>query len=74
MNLNLLYMIPLAFGNDVIPALILFVFIGKRGYYCDREYVYDMIGTRSTLEDLVNAADDAAEISYGLQLRASRTC
>jgi hypothetical protein len=59
------------FINQHLPedALVLFVFIGNRGYYCDRDYLYDMQGMRSTIEDLVNTEADSAGVRDGLRER-----
>lgn len=61
----------MSFINENLPqdARVLFVFIGNRGYYCDREYVYDMRGIRSTFENLVNAAAGATEVRRELHFR-----
>jgi 4-amino-4-deoxy-L-arabinose transferase-like glycosyltransferase len=59
------------FMNENLPedARVLFLFIGNRGYYCDREYIYDMQGARSTFEELVNRSMNASEVSRELGLR-----
>ena len=40
------------FINKKLPgtAKILFIFMGNRGYYCDRRYVFDMVWNKSTME------------------------
>ena len=48
-------------------AKILFIDMGKRGYYCDRDYVLDMRNNRSTLYQLVKSADRPRNV--GLDLR-----
>ena len=50
--------------NENVPedARILFIYIGNRGYYCDREYVFDMIFNRSTLGQLVKDSNDPESI------------
>ena len=55
--------------NDNLPsdARILFIFLGKRGYYCDRTYVLDMIRNRSTLRQLVKASEKPEEILLGFR-------
>jgi hypothetical protein len=55
--------------NDNLPSesLILFIFLGNRGYYCDRNYVFDMIHNRSTLHQLVIRSDDPEKILLGLK-------
>ncbi len=46
--------------NENLPmdSKILFIFIGNRGYYCDREYIFDMIRNRSTLRWLMKTSDN----------------
>jgi hypothetical protein len=46
---------------------ILFLFMGKRGYYCDREYVLDMVSNRSLLRQLVKRSSKPKEILQGLK-------
>jgi 4-amino-4-deoxy-L-arabinose transferase-like glycosyltransferase len=46
---------------------ILFLFIGKRGYYCDREYVLDAVSNRSLLRQLVKRSREPGEILEGLR-------
>jgi hypothetical protein len=46
---------------------ILFLFMGKRGYYCDREYVLDMVSGRSLLRQLVKRSRKPEEILRGLR-------
>jgi len=41
--------------------------MGKRGYYCDREYVFDMNFNRSMLRQLVKRSDKPEEIVGGLK-------
>jgi len=48
-------------------AKILFIFLGKRGYYCDRKYLFDMNNNRSTLRQLVKRSDKPEEIVAGLK-------
>jgi len=48
-------------------SLVLFVFLGKRGYHCDREYVFDMRGHKSTLRQLIKKSDTPDTIVLGLQ-------
>jgi hypothetical protein len=48
-------------------AKILFVFMGNRGYYCDREYVFDMVSNRSLLCQLVKRSCKPEEILQGLR-------
>jgi len=55
--------------NENLPpdARILFIYIGNRGYYCDREYVFDMNRNRSTLRQLVKMSDKPEKIVSGLK-------
>ena len=39
--------------NLAPSAKILFIFMGNRGYYCDRRYVFDMEWNKSTLERIL---------------------
>lgn len=55
--------------NENVPAdaRILFIYIGNRGYYCEREYVFDMTYNRSTLSQLVKNSNDPESILAGLR-------
>jgi len=55
--------------NENLPAdvRILFIYLGNRGYYCDREYVFDMNNNRSTLNQLVKMSDRPEKILGGLR-------
>lgn len=55
--------------NDHLPldAKVLFVFIGNRGYYCDRAYVFDMQGNRSRIAGLLRRRHDAQAVWEGLK-------
>ena len=55
--------------NKNLPedSRILFVFLGKRGYYCDREYIFDMNNSKSTIERLVKKANNVNEIYQGIR-------
>ncbi|MCK4787177.1 MAG: glycosyltransferase family 39 protein, partial [Desulfobacteraceae bacterium] len=46
---------------------ILFLFMGKRGYYCDKEYILDMVSNRSLLRQLVKKSRKPEEILQGLR-------
>ncbi|MBA7694769.1 hypothetical protein ES703_103382 [subsurface metagenome] len=48
-------------------AKILFIHMGKRGYYCDRDYVLDMLNNRSTLYRLVKSADKPQKVKLDLR-------
>jgi len=55
--------------NKNLPedAKILFIYLGNRAYYCDREYVFDMNNNRSTLRQLVKKSDRPEKILSGLK-------
>jgi hypothetical protein len=55
--------------NENLPkdARILFVYLGNRGYYCDREYMFDMKFNRSTLLELVKNSDTPEQLLLGLK-------
>jgi hypothetical protein len=59
----------MAFINANLPrdVRIMFLFQGNRGYYCEREYVFDMIGNKSTLRQLVKHSGRPGEIWAGLK-------
>lgn len=48
-------------------AKILFIHMGKRGYYCDRDYVLDMLNNRSTLYRLVKSANKPQKVRLDLK-------
>ncbi len=48
-------------------ALILFIFLGDRGYYCERRYLFDIFKTKSKLQQIVEKADDAEDVWGGLR-------
>jgi len=50
-----------------LDAKILFIHMGNRGYYCDREYVFDLQGTRSAFQQLVRKSPDPEKISQGIR-------
>ncbi len=54
-------------GHLPLDAKILFVFIGNRGYYCDRKYVFDMQGNRSRIARLLKSAHSARAVWEGLK-------
>jgi hypothetical protein len=45
--------------NKNLPenARVLFIYVGKRGYYCDRNYLFDMPRGISTLHQIVKRSD-----------------
>jgi len=55
--------------NSRLPAdaVVLFVFIGGRGYYCDRKYVLDMAYNRSLMQEVVGHAGRPVDIFLGLR-------
>ena len=48
-------------------AKILFIHMGKRGYYCDRDYVLDMTNNKSMLFQLVKGADQPQKVRLDLR-------
>ena len=44
-------------------AKILFIFLGRRGYYCDREYLFDM----GMLKNIIVKSDEPKDILKGLK-------
>ena len=61
----------MSYINANLPsnALILFIFLGNRGYYCDRDYVFDMIHNKSTLGQLIRNSADSDTVFLGLRKR-----
>jgi hypothetical protein len=55
--------------NKNLPgdAKILFIYLGNRAYYCDREYVFDMIDNRSTFRQIVKESSDPEKIFLSLK-------
>ena len=56
--------------NDNLPpdARILFIFLGNRGYFCDRQYVFDMNrNNKSALRQLVLKSHEPKEVLSGLK-------
>jgi len=58
----------LRYINQNLPhdSKILFLHMGKRGYYCDREYVLDMKFNKSMLRELVRDSNGPEEILQGM--------
>lgn len=54
--------------NKNLPrdAKIMFLFMGNRGYYCDREYVYDTYYSGMTLRDIIQRSKSIYEIRLAL--------
>lgn len=48
-------------------ALILFIFLGNRGYYCERRYLFDMQNNKSTLQRIAESAEGYEDIAVGLK-------
>lgn len=59
----------LVFANKNLPsdARILFLFLGERGYYCDREYLLDMRDKRSLIQGLVKNGRGPDDVWAGLR-------
>jgi len=57
------------FINKNLPrdAKIMFLFIGNRGYYCDREYVYDTSYSGMTLKDIIQISKSIHGIKQALK-------
>lgn len=57
--------------NENLPpdARMLFLFMGNRGYYCDREYLFDMTNNRSLLKSLVAASHSTDDLLLQIQGR-----
>lgn len=55
--------------NENLPpdVRILFIFLGNRGYYCDREYIFDMNNNRSMLKQFLIRSDTTEELLLSLQ-------
>lgn len=55
--------------NENLPlnAKILFIYIGNRGYYCDRSYLLDIIGNRGMLHQILKRSNRSEEILKGLK-------
>jgi len=59
----------LRYINENLPedTRILFLFMGNRGYYCDREYVFDMNNNASMLRQLVRSSKSSHKVLLGLK-------
>jgi hypothetical protein len=53
--------------NLEADAKVLFFFIGNRGYYCDRAYLFDMRGDQSHFQQIVAGSKDEAMVRLGVQ-------
>jgi len=55
-------------NENVAPCdRILFLFMGNRGYYCNREYVFDVVAKKSLLHQLVKRSRKPEQILEGLK-------
>jgi len=55
-------------NENVAPCdRTLFLFMGDRGYYCNREYVFDVVANRSLLHQLVKMSRKPEQILQGLR-------
>ena len=55
--------------NNNLPtdALVLFIFIGKRGYHCNRKYIPDSVDHITNFIQIVKASDNPRKIWLGLK-------
>ncbi len=55
--------------NERLPldAYILFLFMGNRGYYCERNYIFDLYRNKSRFYGIVEQADDSEDILAGFK-------
>ncbi len=56
------------FINENLPkdVKIMLLFLGNRGYYCDRPYVYDTYYDGMTLKEIIQRSKNAGEIKLAL--------
>ncbi len=54
--------------SQKLPAdsKILFFYIGRRGYYCDREYTFDMVNMKSTFKKYIKTMNSPIDIYNAL--------
>jgi hypothetical protein len=59
----------LRYINKNLPedTRILFIFLGNRGYYCNREYIFDMNNNRSMLRQFLKMSDSAEDLLLRLK-------
>ena len=59
----------LRYINKNLPedTRILFIFLGNRGYYCNREYIFDMNNNRSILRQFLKMSDSAEDLLLRLK-------
>lgn len=57
------------FINKHLPedAKIMFLFMGKRGYYCNREYIYDAHLSGTMLKDIIQRSKSSNDIEAALK-------
>ncbi len=57
------------FINKHLPedAKVMFLFMGNRGYYCDRDYVYDTYYSGMTLKNIIQKSKSIHEIKQALK-------
>lgn len=57
------------FINETLPikARVLFLFAGNRGYYCDREYLYDEFFGGVTVRNILKNSDAVDDIRRGFE-------
>ncbi|MBW1672797.1 MAG: glycosyltransferase family 39 protein [Deltaproteobacteria bacterium] len=59
----------LRYINKNLPqdTRILFIFLGNRGYYCNREYIFDMKNNRSMLRQFLKMSDSTEDLLLRLK-------
>jgi hypothetical protein len=59
----------LRYINKNLPenTKILFIFLGNRGYYCNREYIFDMNNNKSILRKFLKMSDSAEDLLLRLK-------
>jgi len=59
----------LRYINKNLPqnTRILFIFLGNRGYYCNREYIFDMNNNRSMLRQFLKMSDSTEDLLLRLK-------
>jgi len=59
----------LRYINKNLPkdTRILFIFLGNRGYYCNREYIFDMNNNKSMLRQFLKMSDSAEDLLLRLK-------
>jgi hypothetical protein len=55
-------------NDNLAPDVrILFIFLGNRGYYCDREYIFDIRNNKSIFQQLLKGSASTEEFLLRLQ-------